>query len=75
MRAALAEVTARPVSAVFCSEPYGAGLARRLDARCVDVDPARVLCPVSGTAVRRDPVGAWEYLDEPVRAGLAAGSS
>ncbi len=72
IRAALAEVTPVPVSAVFCSEPYGPELARRLDARCVDVDPARLLCPVSGTAVRRDPVGMWEHLDEPVRAGLAA---
>jgi NadR type nicotinamide-nucleotide adenylyltransferase len=72
IRAALAEVTRVPVSAVFCSEPYGPELARRLDARCVDVDPARLLCPVSGTAVRRDPVGTWELLDEPVRAGLAA---
>ena len=72
MRAALAEVTQVPVSAVFCSEPYGPELARRLGARCIDVDPARLLCPVSGTDVRRDPVGTWELLDEPVRAGLAA---
>jgi HTH-type transcriptional repressor of NAD biosynthesis genes len=72
IRAKLAEVTPVPVSAVFCSEPYGPELARRLGARCVDVDPTRVLRPMSGTAVRRDLVRSWEYLDEPVRAGLAA---
>jgi HTH-type transcriptional repressor of NAD biosynthesis genes len=72
IRSALAEVSHAPVSALFCSEPYGAELARRLGARCVEVDPERVLCPVSGTAVRRDPVSSWELLDEPVRAGLAA---
>jgi NadR type nicotinamide-nucleotide adenylyltransferase len=72
IRTALAEVDPVPVSAVFCSEPYGPELARRLGARCIDVDPARVLCPASGTAIRRDPVGAWDLLDGPVRAGLAA---
>ncbi len=72
LRQSLAEVTPVPVSAVFCSEPYGPELARRLGAHCIDVDPARLLCPVSGTAVRRDPVGTWELLDEAVRADLAA---
>jgi len=60
---------------VFSSEPYGEELARRLGARHVRVDRARV--PVSGTAVRSDPYAHWTLLPAPVRAyyrdrGLAA---
>lgn len=70
-RRVLAEVTDEPVTAVFSSEPYGAELARRFGAVPVCVDPARTLEPVSGTAVRADPVARWEHLPPPVRAGLA----
>ncbi|MFJ8751310.1 AAA family ATPase [Streptomyces sp. NPDC102441] len=59
------------VDAVFTSEPYGAELARRFGAESVLVDPGRTLFPVSGTAVRADPVGCWDYLEPPVRAALA----
>ncbi|MFJ5219598.1 AAA family ATPase [Streptomyces sp. NPDC088354] len=59
-----------PVDAVFTSEPYGEELGRRFGATAVTVDVARTTYPVSGTAVRRDPVGCWPYLAAPVRAGL-----
>ncbi|MEV8528538.1 AAA family ATPase [Streptomyces sp. NPDC052000] len=60
-----------PVDAVFTSEPYGDELARRFGADHVCVDLDRTLFPVSGTAVRKDPVGCWDFLSEPVRAWLA----
>ncbi|MEV1330005.1 AAA family ATPase [Micromonospora costi] len=58
----------RPVDAVFSSEAYGAELARRFDAVPVAVDPDRRTVPVSGTAVRADPVAHWRWLAPPVRA-------
>jgi NadR type nicotinamide-nucleotide adenylyltransferase len=60
-----------PIDAVFTSEGYGEELGRRLGARHVSVDPSRQLAPVSGTQVRKDPVGAWDQLAAPVRGGLA----
>ncbi|QKW05724.1 AAA family ATPase [Streptomyces sp. NA04227] len=59
------------VDAVFTSESYGAELARRFGAAHVPVDPERRAFPVSGTAVRADPVAHWHHLAPPVRAGLA----
>jgi HTH-type transcriptional regulator, transcriptional repressor of NAD biosynthesis genes len=56
------------VDAVFSSEAYGDELARRFDAVHVSVDPDRTRHPVSGTAVRTDPAGHWEFLAAPVRA-------
>ncbi len=56
------------VDAVFTSEPYGEELARRLGARHVSVDPPRAAAPVSGTAVRKDPVKHWHRLAPCVRA-------
>lgn len=64
-------VAVPPVDAVFSSEPYGAELAARFSAVHVPVDPPRERFPVSGTAVRADPVAAWEWLSPPVRAYLA----
>ncbi|MFJ4467115.1 AAA family ATPase [Streptomyces sp. NPDC089424] len=58
------------VDAVFTSEPYGEELGRRFAADSVCVDPDRTLFPVSGTAVRKDPVGCWDFLEPPVRAAL-----
>ncbi len=63
---------AAAVDAVFSSEDYGSELASRLGAKHVAVDLDRTLHPVSGTAVRADPVGNWAHLAAPVRAGLAA---
>lgn len=53
------------VDAVFTSESYGGELARRFGAESVLVDPGRTLFPVSGTAVRADPAGCWDYLEPP----------
>lgn len=61
---------AGPVDAVFTSEHYGAELARRFGATSVVIDPPREVFPVSGTAVRNDPLANWDYLDAPVRAWL-----
>ncbi|MGW8351385.1 AAA family ATPase [Streptomyces wedmorensis] len=58
------------VDAVFTSEPYGEELGRRFGAASVLVDRERTLHPVSGTAVRADPAGCWEFLEPPVRAAL-----
>lgn len=60
-----------PVDAVFSSEAYGDELARRFGAGHVCVDPARGAVPVSGTAVRADPVAYWRHLAPPVRAWFA----
>jgi len=56
------------VDAVFTSEAYGEELAARFDAAHVSVDPSRSVAPISGTAVRADPVAYWQLLAEPVRA-------
>jgi HTH-type transcriptional repressor of NAD biosynthesis genes len=60
-----------PVDVLVTAEDYGGELARRLGARHARVDVGRELVPMSGTAVRADPVAAWEHLAPPVRAGLA----
>ncbi|MFE0091540.1 AAA family ATPase [Streptomyces sp. NPDC058991] len=59
------------VDAVFTSEAYGDELARRFSADSICVDPGRTVFPVSGTAVRKDPVACWDFLEPPVRAALA----
>jgi NadR type nicotinamide-nucleotide adenylyltransferase len=55
------------VDVVFTSEEYGDELARRLGARHVCVDLARKAYPVSGTAIRRDPLAHWDYIPPVVR--------
>jgi HTH-type transcriptional regulator, transcriptional repressor of NAD biosynthesis genes len=52
---------------VFTSEDYGEEFARHLGCRHVQVDRARAAVPVSGTRVRADPLGCWEFLEPPVR--------
>ncbi|WP_436500212.1 AAA family ATPase [Actinokineospora sp. HUAS TT18] len=64
--------TAAPVDVVFTSEHYGAELASRLGAKHVQLDLDRTRFPVSGTAVRADPIGQWHFLAPATRAGLAA---
>jgi NadR type nicotinamide-nucleotide adenylyltransferase len=68
---ALFRQAAPHVDVVFTSEEYGPELARRLGAAHVPVDPDRTRHPVSGTAVRKDPVGCWQWLSPAVRAYLA----
>jgi NadR type nicotinamide-nucleotide adenylyltransferase len=56
---------------VFSSEDYGEELARRLGARHVLVDRERRAYPVSGAAIRDDPVRHWRFVPECVRPELA----
>lgn len=57
----------RAPDVVFTSEDYGDEFARQLGCRHVQVDRARTSVPVSGTRVRTDPLGCWEFLEPPVR--------
>jgi NadR type nicotinamide-nucleotide adenylyltransferase len=52
---------------VFASEQYGYKLAEVCGATCVPCDIGRISVPVSGTAVRADPMKNWEYIPECVR--------
>jgi NadR type nicotinamide-nucleotide adenylyltransferase len=56
---------------VYTSEDYGESFARCLGCEHVLVDRARTWVPVSGTAVRADPLACWEFLEPPVRAHYA----
>jgi HTH-type transcriptional regulator, transcriptional repressor of NAD biosynthesis genes len=70
-RASLERVVRDKVDVVFASDAYGSKLAEVLGARFVSVDPARETFPISGTAVRTDPIGQWEYLPRCVRPHFA----
>ncbi len=61
----------RAPDVVFTSEDYGDRYAGLMSAAHVPVDKARATVPCSGTAVRADPLGQWDYLDPPVRAWYA----
>ncbi len=52
---------------VFASEAYGHRLAREVGARYLPVDPRREVVPVSGSAIRADPMGCFDFLPPPVR--------
>ena len=52
---------------VFASERYGHKLAEVLGSRFVMVDMARAAVPVSGSAVREDPLRHWQFIPPPVR--------
>ena len=52
---------------LFASESYGVKLADALGARFIPVDPARALVPTSGTAIRDDPLGNWDFIPACVR--------
>ena len=69
----IAQMVGRPIDVLFTGErdTYGDVTAAGLDARHVCVDPDRSVVPISGTVIRRDPFGAWGYLDPPVRAFYA----
>jgi len=65
------EFLGRAPDAVFSSESYGVPYAAAMGCVHVAVDPPRERFPVSGTAVRRDPVANWRFLSPPVRAHYA----
>ncbi len=56
---------------VYSSEPYGKTWAEAMGCRHVDVDIDRETVPISGTKVRQDLLDSWQYLSDPVKAGLA----
>lgn len=58
-------------SAVFTSEKYGGPWAEAMGSAHVLVDLERGTFPVSGTAVRQNPLGQWQFLEPPVRAHFA----
>lgn len=66
-RESLLRVLPAPPDVVFASEAYGERLAAELGAEFVPVDPGRTAMSVSGTAVRDDPFGNWDYLPRVVR--------
>jgi HTH-type transcriptional repressor of NAD biosynthesis genes len=66
-RESLLRILPEPVDFVFASEPYGERLASELGARFVSVDPARAILPIRATAIRQDPLAAWEDLPRAVR--------
>jgi len=70
-RESLLTILPAPPDVVFTSDAYGARLAEVLGARWAPVDPARATVPVSGTAIRSDPLAHWRYLPAPVRAHYA----
>jgi HTH-type transcriptional regulator, transcriptional repressor of NAD biosynthesis genes len=51
----------------FASERYGWTLAEVLGATFVPVDLPREAIPISGRAIRQDPLGNWDFLAEAVR--------
>jgi len=64
---ALLEILPAKPDFVFASETYGQPLADILDATFIPVDRARGIRPVSGTAIRDDPFGNWEFIPPAVR--------
>ena len=56
---------------VCTSEDYGERFAACLGCRHVLLDKARLAVPVSGSAVRADPLACWEFLEPPVRGHYA----
>lgn len=66
-RASLERVLPAKPDVVFASEAYGERLAEILGARFVGVDVARSIVPVSGTAIRGDPMAHWERIPRCVR--------
>lgn len=55
----------------FTSEEYGPRWAELMGCEHVMVDLARARSPISGTAIRSDPLGHWEFLEPCVRAFYA----
>lgn len=56
---------------VFTSEDYGYPYAACMGCEHVQVDKARRVVPVSGTAVRANPLANWDFLEPCVRAFYA----
>ena len=61
----------RAPDVVFTSEDYGERYARMMGCAHVLVDRERATVPCSGSAIRRDPIAQWRFLEPPVRAWFA----
>jgi NadR type nicotinamide-nucleotide adenylyltransferase len=61
------EAAGEPLDYIFASEPYGLRLAQEVGGKFIPVDPTRQAVPISGRAIRSDPVGNWKFLPECVR--------
>jgi HTH-type transcriptional regulator, transcriptional repressor of NAD biosynthesis genes len=57
--------------AVFTSEDYGDSYCEYLGSKHVLVDKSRLFFPISGTAVRKDPIANWNFIEPCVRAYYA----
>ncbi len=53
--------------AVFSSDAYVSGIADRLDAEAVTVDPDRTTVPISATQIRDEPAAHLDKVTPPVR--------
>ena len=54
----------RRIDYVFASEPYGERLAEELGAQFIPFDFDREMMPISGTAIRNQPMKHWDMLPE-----------
>jgi HTH-type transcriptional repressor of NAD biosynthesis genes len=52
---------------VFASEDYGVRLSQEVGATFIPVDAVRQAVPISGTAIREQPLEHWQYIPECVR--------
>ncbi len=66
-RESLQRILPVPPDYVFASEDYGFRLAEELGARFIPFDLKRHQIPVSGTAIRQDPLRYWEFIPACVR--------
>jgi len=66
-RSTVLRAAGEPIDYVFASEDYGFRLAEEVGARFIPVDMAREMVPVSGTAIRADPLANWQYIPDCVR--------
>jgi HTH-type transcriptional regulator, transcriptional repressor of NAD biosynthesis genes len=64
---ALKRIHPESLDFVFASEAYGNKLAEVLGAQYIPVDHARELVPVSGRAIREDPMENWRFIPPCVR--------
>lgn len=65
----LKSVPARP-HVLFTSETYGNRLAQELDCAHEMIDESRTVIPISGTAIRQEPLSYWEYIPQVVQRHL-----
>jgi HTH-type transcriptional regulator, transcriptional repressor of NAD biosynthesis genes len=56
-----------PLDFIFASENYGQRLATEVGAKFIPVDVSRSLVPISGTAIRSNPLANWQFIPPCVR--------